>query len=124
MERFSWKDCESEKKSFNDLKNEAWEKTKEGATKVKTFWDNNWQKVVVAAPIVLGGIAEARKIANDCERRSEAKKRESRVYDPAMGDWWDLKKPLTNNERLELESRVAEGELRGNVLREMGKLRK
>lgn len=46
------------------------------------------------------------------------------MYDPSMGDWWDLKKPLTNNERLEMEARVANGELRGEVLRDMGKLKK
>ena len=58
------------------------------------------------------------------EDKMQDKKRENRVYDPSLGQWWDLNKPLTNNERLEMETRVANGELRGDVLKDMGKLKR
>lgn len=123
MERYSWKDCEKQIKR-EEFKRKAKEKANKFVASSKTFWDNNKEVIVVLTPIIFSGIGMMNKSARRREEKREEERRERRVYDPSMGDWWDLKKPLTNTERLELEKRVANGELRGDVLRDMGKLKK
>lgn len=123
MERYSWKECEKEIKK-EEFKKKVKEKADKICTSAKEFWDNNKEAIVVLTPIIFSGISMMNKSARRREEKKEEERRERRVYDPSMGDWWDLKKPLTNNERLELERRVADGELRGDILRDMGKLKK
>lgn len=123
MERYSWKDCEREMKK-EEFKKKAKETADKICTSAKEIWNNNKEAIVVLTPIIFSGISMMNKSARRREEKKEEERRERRVYDPSMGDWWDLKKPLTNNERLELERRVADGELRGDVLRDMGKLKK
>ena len=99
-------------------------KVKEKATKAIDFVVENRGAIVVAIPFVLAGFSEFNKAANRHERAREERRRDSRVYDPSLGDWWELKKPLTNNERLEMETRIENGEKRGDILRDMGKLKR
>ena len=123
MEHYSWKECEREIKK-EEFKRKVKEKSDKICTSVSSFWNNNKEAIVFWTPLILSGIGMANKSAKRREQKKEEERRERRVYDPSIGDWWDLKKPLTNNERLELERRVADGELRGDVLRDMGKLKK
>lgn len=126
MERFTWQECErdAKRKEFTDKVKEkvsvAKEKIKSGA---KIAWDNRADIMAVGTVLIAAG-SMMNKSAKRRDEKKETAIRERRVYDPSMGDWWDLKKPLTNNERLEMEARVANGELRGEVLRDMGKLKK
>ena len=119
MEHYTWQQIEREMKIDNFKR-----KVKEKATKVKDFVIENKRTIVVATPIAIAAFSEINKAANRHERAKEERRRDSRVYDPSLGYWWDLKKPLTNNERLEMEARIANGEKRGDILRDMGKLKK
>lgn len=123
MERYSWKECEKEIKR-EQFKRKIREKTSKTCEVARNFWNRNKEAIVILTPVIISGIGMINKSVKRREDKKEEEKRERRVYDPSMGDWWDLKKPLTNNERLEMERRVSEGELRGSVLKDMGKLKK
>lgn len=122
MERYSWKDCEREMKR-EEFKRKVKENTSKACETAKGIWERNKEAIIVLTPVVISGIRMIGKSVRRREDKKEEERRACKIYDPSMGDWWDLKKPLTNRERLELEQRVANGELRGDVLRDMKKLR-
>lgn len=105
------------KKSFIDKKDQF-------IMDSKRFWREHWKDVLTATPVVIAGGKFVYGVAKDISEKHDEKVRESRVYDPSLGDWWDLKKPLTTSQRLELESRVQNGEPRGQVLNDMGVLKR
>ena len=118
MERFTWKECERQDKKDNFKRN----------VKEKLHDAKDWvscHKTELFAFGVLGvmGMRELNKAATHKERRIERNKQERMIYDPSIRDWWELKKPLTNEERVEYESRVNNGEDRGKVLYSMKKLK-
>lgn len=57
-------------------------------------------------------------------RNSLEAKREKQIYDPSMGFYWETKRTLTNNQKLMVEQRRRSGESLGNILRDMGVLKK
>ena len=48
--------------------------------------------------------------------RRDERKRHTREYDPSLGLYYDLKRPLTNREKLELSRRHQNGESIGDIL--------
>lgn len=117
MEHYTWQEIERQMK-IEEIKR----KVKEKAIKAKDFVVRNKETIIVAAPFVIAGLSEVNKAANRHERAKEDKIRNSRIYDPSLGCWWDLKKPLSNTERLEMELRISNGERRGDILRDMKKI--
>ncbi len=51
-------------------------------------------------------------------------KKERLIYDPHMGFYWEVKKSLTNNQKLMIEQRHRMGESYGEILRDMKLLKK
>lgn len=123
MEVYSYKECEKEHRK-EEFKKKIKEKYFQVKAKVEDIWNRDKDYIVVLAPAAISGVIALGKSIARHEDKMQDKKRESRVYDPSLGQWWDLNKPLTNNERLEMETRVANGELRGDVLKDMGKLKR
>lgn len=119
MEKYTWKQIEREEK-IEDAKR----KVKDKINKAKDFVARNKSTILITAPFALAFLSEANKAANRRERARDERRRECRIYDPSLGDYWELKKPLTNNERLEMTERINNGECRGSILDDMGKLKK
>ena len=46
------------------------------------------------------------------------------IFDPRTGDHWFTKRPLTAKEKLELERRYDNGERKGQILDDMGLLKR
>lgn len=55
------------------------------------------------------------------DRKNELRRR-TREYDPTIGVYYDLKRPLTNKEKLELSRRHKNGEPIGDILDEFNVL--
>ena len=84
MEYYNQKENERQMK-IDDFKRKA----KEKATKARDFVVKNKGTIIVAIPFVLAGFSEFNKAANSHERAREERRRDSRVYDTSLGDWWD-----------------------------------
>lgn len=70
--------------------------------------------------IILGGVRFAwGKIDKYVDLRRDIKLRNSTIYDRSLGMYWQTKKPLTTNQRLQIESRHKAGEPYGKILSDM-----
>lgn len=58
-------------------------------------------------------------LANRVAKNRELRVQSCRVWDPVNGVFWNTKKPMTTQQKLEFERRVALGENRGDVLESM-----
>ena len=107
------------------------QKVKDGIGKAKDWSHDKWEdtKVFVREnkaellflAMVLGpgilkmGDTAIRKKMQDRDRRID----ECDYYDPRTGEHWYTRRPLTNNQKLNLERRYNEGESKGDILRSM-----
>ena len=88
--------------------------------KGKCFWDENKEPIIALTPVVIGGITFLVKTISKHARITEEKNlKELYVWDPKLGLYWQLRKKLTNTQRLELDRRRADGESMGNILASM-----
>ena len=104
---------------------QIWNDTKEKACQVWEKCKENKEAVIAVTSVAVPGIIEiAKMIIKGAEKKEDNDRRKKAMWDPVEGHWWYLRRPLTNNEYLEVEHRVRNGEARGEVLYEMGVLRK
>lgn len=100
-----------EKKGFMD-------KVKKAASDAGWWVKTHPEETAYITLATIGGVslaADAIKKANGAKGGSS----DRRVWDPSMGFWWDLKRPMTNNEKKFFNARVAQGYDRGSVLSAM-----
>ena len=90
----------------------------------REWWRDNKEAVIILAPIVVGGLKVAQK---SITRHADAKAREDlvtkRVWDPRLGTWYELRRPLNNSQRLKLEELKADGYTTGEALHSLGVLK-
>lgn len=87
-----------------------WEARK---NKALEWWDENKQYVVIAVPII-GGVAK--KAINVYSQHQKVKAQELRLWDPVLGQHWQLRRKLTNNERMLIERYKGNGISIGEIL--------
>ena len=91
--------------------NDVREYVKEKYLTIKDWVVDNQQLIITVAPIVITG---AFKITKLLVTRSNIKKAEALkklyVYDRSLGHYWELKRKLSNNEWVKIESRSRSGE--------------
>lgn len=88
--------------------------------KIFTAAKNNKEIVAVAIPILA---KMGYDIVKDVRRRSvvneEKRLKDNYVWDPKLGMYFECKRKLTTNQRLEFEARRGQGESVGHILRSM-----
>lgn len=103
-------------------------KTKEGFDKVGKWIKENPKQATELALGVLVGIGAAGKGIASLDRRITVHKdqidRQRNIYDPTLDIYWKTKRGLNSYEALEFQRRVAAGERRGDVLHDMGVLKR
>ena len=103
----------------NDLVGEA----KQAAGDALNFVEEHKEGILIS---VLSASAVGNMI-NNAQRNKRIKKEVKRVtysiWDPKHMHHWELRRPLTNREKVELDRRVASGEDMANVLYQMRVLR-
>ena len=104
---------------------EKWENAKQKASDFMETCKQNKETVIAVASVVIPGAIEIGKMAvKNRDKREENDRRKRAMWDPVEGHWWYLRRELTSSEYLEVERRVRDGEARGEVLDDMGLLRK
>lgn len=101
-----------------------WLKAKAAASKTTSWVKDHPYETIGLATAGAAIIKETTKLGSKIAQHCEDKDRENRIWDPSLGDWWELRRQLKPIEKLELEKRLARGETRGEILRSMGLLRK
>lgn len=119
----------SETVNFEDFKKESKrrefkEKMKETASraynKTKDFCINNKEIVVPIAITLATGAVKLGKLAMKSKNlNKEERLKEEYCYDRSLGHYWALRRPLSNKEWLEIDSRKRNGERLSDILSEM-----
>ena len=111
----------NEKMTLEDLKAKAKEKYEAG----KEWAKKNKELLVVFGPVAVGSLVEIAKIASRHSTVKEQKKlKENYIYDRSAGHYYETKRKLKNKEWLQVDERHTNGESYGEILDDMGLLRK
>lgn len=114
-----------DERSFKEKASDAARTVKEKASNCAKFlWEN--RKATISAAML--GAATVTSLVGKINRHKELRESEIRhtksFYDRGMGCYWETKRPLKTDEMLELEQRKANGENYGQILRDMGLLKR
>ena len=120
-------DDRTKEEKLKDKLNEAKEKVSEKASEAINWTKDNWQAVLAGAAVAIPLATSAVKLVKSL-KGSAADKHEERMkncyYDPSTGLHWDLKRMLSNSERIELMQRKRDGEYTEDILMDMKLLKK
>lgn len=120
-------DDRTKEEKLKDKLNEAKEKVSEKASEAINWAKNNWQAVLAGAAVAIPLATSAVKLVKSL-KGSAADRHEERMkncyYDPSTGLHWDLKRMLSNSERIELMKRKRDGEYTEDILMDMKLLKK
>lgn len=88
--------------------------------KTKDFCINNKDVVVPVALTLAAGTVKIGKLAMKTRKlNKEEQLKEEYCYDRSLGHYWKLRRPLTNKEWLEIDSRKRNGERLSDILSSM-----
>lgn len=113
-------DTRTFKQKVHDFKSKTKAKIDTVVYNVKTAVKEHPMEAFTIACIAVPGML---KIANSAVRahmqNQETRYNECDIYDPRTGTHYYTKRPLTNNQKLNLESEYRNGKNKGDILREM-----
>lgn len=115
--------------SMEDFKKESRrreivEKVKNGASnayqKARAFCINNKEVVVpVAITLATGTVKVTKQLLKARNIKEDERIKEEYCYDRSLGHYWALRRPLSNKEWLEIDSRKQNGERLADILSDM-----
>lgn len=96
-------------------------KVRNGLNQVGRFISNNKTEVIaVATPIVGKLLLDAvRGIKRSANTRAQARLKENYIWDPSSGMWFETRKKMSSNQRVEFSKRRENGESVGSILNSM-----
>lgn len=108
---------ESKRREFKEKMKET---TSRAYNKTKDFCINNKEIVVPIAITLATGAVKLGKLAMKSKNlNKEERLKEEYCYDRSLGHYWALRRPLSNKEWLEIDSRKRNGERLSDILSEM-----
>ena len=115
--------------NFNEFKMKAKVETfkRSAAEKAKKAWNQYWDHKQVTLPLTIAGIGFATKglvkLSNELAEMREEHHRDLMSWDPRLGEWLELKRKLTNAEKVILDARLADGERKVDILSDLNVLK-
>lgn len=109
--------------TYEEVRDKAKVKTKEACDFVKDNWQTILAVSAAAIPVATGAVKLVKSLKGSAAERHEDRMKNC-YYDPSTGLHWDLKRDLTNSERIELMSRKRNGEYTERILQDMRLLKK
>ena len=108
------------KQKVKDVWVKGTEKVSDAARNAKTMVMEHPQEALTIAVLALpASLKLANSIVRAKQQSKETRYNECDVYDPRTGTHYYTKKPLTNQQKLNLESRYRAGEDKGKILYDM-----
>ena len=109
---------EQKKREIKEKINQKYQQGKDWVTR-------NKEAVIAATPVVIGCITTVSKVVG---RHINIRKQEvvktHYIFDRSLGMYWKLNRELRTSEQLEVERRKKNGERMGDILSDMGVLRR
>ena len=101
----------------------AWCKNRK--TDIQCFWAENKEEIVTLAPVLIGGgLAVGKAISKHNAIKAERILKDRKIYDPRMGHYYEMRKKPTDMQWTEIDRRFRNGEGYGDILRDMGLLKR
>lgn len=109
---------------FNGSQATLKEKIEHKLNNAKDWAIDNKELLIKVAPVVIGGVRVAAKIAHKQIVLHKTKDlKELYCYDRSLGHYWQLKRKLSNKEWIEIDKRKANGERLSDILSAMNVLK-
>lgn len=97
---------------------------KERRERFFAWCDDHKEAVFTGFCAGLGLVTTAVKVGGKMyKQRMEYKDKDLRCYDPSLGRYWNLKRPLSNSDWLEIDRRKSAGERMGDILDSLNALK-
>ena len=118
-------------KTFKEKVKEKWETFKVKASKIKDMtiaWANENPEQAGQVLVGLGGLcitgggAIYHQAAKKAKKKKEHDESEKEQYDPRTGQYFYIRRPMTNAEKLQLSRRMQNGEYKAEILNDLGLL--
>lgn len=97
------------------------------ATKTKAIGKWYWDHKEVTVPVTVAVAGFATKglgiFSRELAKQREVNYRALQSWDPRLGEWLELRRALTNTEKIILDSRMKAGERKVDILQSMGVLK-
>lgn len=104
-------------------KAKAWLKNRK--TDIQCFWAENKEDVIAVAPIAIAAaVGLGKAISKHNAIKQEQILKDRKIYDPRMGHYYEMKKKPTNWQWTEIDRRFRNGEGYGDILADMGLLKR
>ena len=91
----------------------------------KDYFVHNWKDCLTAVPVIVGAVVAVKRGIRSfgpSQYQKERKRIDTTFYDASTRINWRLKRPLTTDQKIELEKRMRNGELVGDILNSMNML--
>ncbi len=94
-------------------------------TDIECFWAENKEEIVALTPVVIGGaLAAGKAISKHRAIKAEQILKDRKIYDPRMGHYYEMSRKPTNLQWAEIDQRFRNGEGYGDILKDMGLLKR
>lgn len=81
---------------------------------------DNKEVLIIVVPVAIAGITAVAKLGGKLIGTYNEKVLQNKsIYDHSFGTYWQLRRALTNNDRLIIDRRRAAGEKLGDILKDM-----
>lgn len=106
---------------YKEEKKRKWAERKQKAKQ----WCRDHLDLILAGGATLIGLAKAggKLVDKTWGRRMDYRNKELKCYDNRLGRYWDLRRPLTNDDWLEIDRRKSRGERLGDILESLHALK-
>lgn len=81
--------------------------------------ENPEAAAAIVVPTVMATIKSSQSLIVSHRQKAERKRIDYTYYDPSTGFHWDLRRKPTNNDRMVIQSRKAQGQETYNILRDL-----
>ena len=92
-----------------------------GVNQVGRFISNNKTEVIAVATPIVGKlfVDMVRGIKRSANNKEQARLKENYIWDPSSGMWFETRKKMSSNQRVEFSRRRENGESVGSILNSM-----
>lgn len=112
------------KKADETFREKAYRISHNAKEDLKDFYNEHKVGIYIGGTLVISAAGMAIDIIKTGMKRRDVKMQDLRIYDRSLDIWWDLRRKLTTDQRLEINDRVKAGEKLGDILRDLDVLKK
>ena len=107
---------EKASKDAKEFGRKAWEQAKNVGSNGIRFAKENKELVAMGIPLAIASVKAGQSLVVNRRIKNERRWKDRHIYDPSLGDSWELRRKLSNAERAEINRRRKDGQEMYDIL--------